>query len=83
MGGAIFNATGASLTVIDSTVNDNPAVGGETNLGTPSTPGMGGAIAEAGGVARIQNSRIAHNRAVGGLMLLDPTSGERNGPSLG
>ncbi len=83
MGGAIYNASGASLAVIHSGINGNSAYGGDADQGFTGGAGMGGAIYEAGGVVLISNSTVYQAEVDGGDMNVPPFGGIRNGPSLG
>jgi hypothetical protein len=83
MGGAIYNAAGASLAVIHSGISGNSAYGGDADQGFTGGNGMGGAIYEAGGVVVISDSSLDQDDAEGGEMNIPPSSGDRNGSSLG
>jgi hypothetical protein len=70
--GAFFGIGPTRVTVIDSSITDNDAVGGNGNSATGSAPfagaGLGGGIANYFGCATdIDAVLIAHNRAIGGV----------------
>ncbi len=73
MGGAIFNATGATLTVTNSTFSNNHAVGGTTQTGVGGNP-EGGAIHNAGSVAAITSTTFDSNEAKGSTSFIGGNS---------
>ena len=63
-GGAIMNASGATLTVTDSLFTANRAVGGEGGAGR--NQGFGGGLENAASTATIRRSTFIGNKAIGG-----------------
>jgi hypothetical protein len=63
MGGAIFNHQG-TLTLLNSTLSGNTAVGGLAGSAADAGRGLGGAIFNLNGGVRIDYSTIAYNRAI-------------------
>jgi Bacterial Ig-like domain/HYR domain len=63
MGGAIFNHQG-ELTLLNSTLSGNTAVGGLAGPAANAGRGLGGAIFNLNGAVRIDYSTIAYNRAI-------------------
>jgi hypothetical protein len=62
MGGAIFNHQG-TLTLLNSTLSGNTAVGGQAGSAADAGRGLGGAIFNLNGAVRIDYSTIAYNTA--------------------
>jgi hypothetical protein len=62
MGGAIFNHQG-TLTLLNSTLSGNTAVGGQAGPAANAGRGLGGAIFNLNGDVRIDYSTIAYNTA--------------------
>ena len=62
MGGAIFNHQG-ELTLLNSTLSGNTAVGGQAGPAADAGRGLGGAIFNLNGAVRIDYSTIAFNTA--------------------
>ena len=62
MGGAIFNHQG-ELTLLNSTLSANTAVGGQAGPAADAGRGFGGAIFNLNGAVRIDYSTIAYNTA--------------------
>lgn len=64
MGGAIFNLNG-TLTIINSTLTGNQAIGGTSNAGGNGGAGLGGAIFNLQGSVDVRFSTLAFNIATG------------------
>ena len=62
MGGAIFNHQG-TLTLLNSTLSGNTAVGGQAGPAADGGRGLGGAIFNLNGAVRIDYSTISYNTA--------------------
>ena len=62
MGGAIFNHQG-TLTLLNSTLSGNTAVGGQAGSAADAGRGLGGAIFNLNGAVRIDYSTISYNTA--------------------
>lgn len=81
LGGAVYNAATATLTLTNCTITDNTASGGDRfhtpPLGGPAAAAQGGGVANLGTLA-IVHSTLANNLAVGGDSVLP--SGVPGGP---
>ena len=87
MGGAILSSGGV-VTLIDSTLNDNTALGGTgaadvAGTGGAGGAGLGGAIYADGGRVFIRNSTFSSNRAFGGAGGIGLTAGGAFGAAQG
>jgi hypothetical protein len=85
-GGAVYNASPATLSLTNCTITDNAARGADVSYRPPF--GAGGAAGQGGGVANlgtlaITHTTLANNRAVGGDSIGNPGEVFYAGPSFG
>src|SRR5262249_12657692 len=75
LGGAIYNADGATLIITNSLFQNNFAAGGLSGAGIKGGDGRGGAIYEAGGYISISGTLFSSNQTQGGSStgIFDPT----------
>jgi uncharacterized repeat protein (TIGR01451 family) len=78
-GGAIYNASSGTVTVANSTLSANSAVGSDVGQGTAGA-GNGGGIYNAGaGSVVVTNSTLSDNSAIGGGKLFGSSSSPLSG----
>jgi hypothetical protein len=81
LGGAIYNVLG-QVTITNSTLVANEAVGGDGGTGGSGGPGWGGALYNDAGQVTITNSTLADNVARGGAGGAGGTAGRSQGGAV-